>query len=58
MSMSKTIPAILALAFQKALAAHCDNERSAAALDRLMRVRGLQMRAAKHYRVPLMRGAR
>ncbi len=58
MSMSKTIPALLALAFQKALIAHCDNERSPAALNRLVRVRQLQIRAAKHYRVPLMRGAR
>jgi len=58
MSMSKTIPALLALAFQKALITHCDNERSPAALNRLVRVRQLQLRAAKHYRVPLMRGAR
>jgi len=39
------LPAILHLSYQNALIAHCDNERSPAALNRLVRV-------------PLMRGAR
>lgn len=56
--MSKTILTVLHLSYQKALAAHCDNERSAAALDRLIRVRQLQLRAAKHYNVPTLKGPR
>ena len=54
----KKIPALLALAYQKALAVHCDNERSAAALNRLIRVRELQLRAVKHYGGATLKGPR
>ncbi len=56
--MSKSIPAILHLSYQNALAATCDKPRSVAALDRLIRVRQLQLRAAKHYGVAVMKGPR
>lgn len=56
--MSKIITTILAHSYQNALAAHCDNERCAASLDRLIRVREIQLRAAKHYGVPTMKGVR
>ncbi len=55
--MSK-IPAILHLSYQNALAATCDKPRSAAALDRLIRVRSLQLRAAKHYGQAILKGPR
>jgi hypothetical protein len=56
--MSKTLPAILNLAYQNALAAYCDFPRNGKALDRLIRVREVQRRAAKHYGVAVLRGAR
>ena len=56
--MSKAILSILHHSYQNALAAHADNWKSAAALDRLIRVREIQLRAAKHYNSPAMKGPR
>jgi hypothetical protein len=56
--MSKTLPAILNVVYQKALATYCDFPRDGKALDRLIRVREVQKRVAKHYGVAVLRGAR
>jgi hypothetical protein len=56
--MSKTLPTILNLAYQKALATYCDFPRDGKALERLIRVREVQKRVAKHYGVAVLRGAR
>ncbi len=56
--MSKAILSFLHRSYQNALIAHCDNDKSVKALDRLVRVRQLQLRAAKHYGVAVMKGPR
>ena len=56
--MSNPVIVILHHAFLKAQADVCDKPRSKDALDRLIRVREVQLRAAKHYGVPAMKGLR
>ena len=55
---NKTIPALLALAFQKALADYCDAPNAIKSINRLERVRELQKRCANHYGVPVLMAAR
>jgi len=55
---NKTIPALLALAFQKALADYCDSPNTIKNINRLERVRELQKRSVKHYGVPVLLASR
>lgn len=56
--MSNPVIVILHHAFVKAQADYCDNDKSGKALDRLIRVQEVQLRAAKHYGVAAMKGLR
>lgn len=56
--MSNPVIVILHHAFLNAEAALCDKPRSKVALDRIVRVRELQLRAAKLYGVPTVKGLR
>jgi len=58
MSNPSPIIVILHHAFLKAQAEVCDKPREKDALDRLIRVREVQLRAAKHYGVAVMKGVR
>ena len=55
---NKTIPALLALAFQKALADYCDAPNKISCMNRLERVRELQRRSVKHFGVPVLLASR
>lgn len=56
--MSKNITILLHYAYQSALMAHCDSPKCTKTLDKLIRVRGLQLRAAKHFGNQLLKGPR
>lgn len=56
--MSNPVIVILHHAYLKAQADVCDKPRSKDALDKLIRVREVQLRAAKHYGVAVMKGVR
>lgn len=56
--MSKTITILLHNAYQSALSDHCSSPRCPKSLDKLIRVRDLQLRAAKHFGTQLLKGPR
>jgi hypothetical protein len=58
MSNAPALFILLHNAFIKAQADVCDKPRSKEALDRLIRVREVQLRAARHYKRPLVKGVR